>query len=136
MTSFAGDDRDGYSDYGLEVPTSNDCPVWCVDAVGHGYDDEAVPGHPSRWHDGFSADIETGETSRNGRKRHLSVSLAARETADARTGAVMELDRPEIWLHGDFDRITLTSAEARLLAQHLLKAAERQSAIGAFEGRD
>ncbi|SDT34974.1 hypothetical protein SAMN04488543_3880 [Friedmanniella luteola] len=135
MANLAPDDRANRPNYGLEVATNNNCPAWCLDAVGHGYDDDSALDQPARWHNGFSADMQTAKTNRYGPRRHLSVSLAARETVDARTGEVLRMDRPEICLGGDIDTVSLTAAEARLLAQHLLKAAEQQSAIDGLEAR-
>jgi hypothetical protein len=125
------DELDNLRGYGLYVPTSHDCPAWCANLHGHGYDAEIVPGFPSRWHDALDVHFEVADRQLLGTAhKEVGVSVHTLETVDASSDRVVWVEEPELWLGAD-DMVRLTPAEARRLAAALLEGADRLEAIKA-----
>jgi len=128
-------ERDEYGNlpgFGLRVPTDNPCPEWCTDQRGHGYDAEAVDGFPARWHEAFDEAVEVGQLDDTMRSQEVRLDVHVYEIAEAATGKVVWVEDPELWLVADCtEPLVLTAAQARRMAEVLLRAADRLDEIAA-----
>lgn len=123
------DELDNVRGYGLHVPTSHECPAWCVNIHGHGFDAEIVPGFPSRWHEALDEHFEVADLHLMGTShKEVGVSVHTLETVDAASDRVVWVEEPELWLGAD-DMVRLTADEARKLAAALWRGADRLEAI-------
>lgn len=128
------DQRDEHGNlraFGLRVPTAHPCPSWCTNGHGHGYDNDLVPGFPSRWHEAIDESFEVEDTHLlAAAHKEVGVSVHTLETVDAASGRVVWIEEPELWLGAD-DVVKMTAAEARRLASALLRGADLLETIQA-----